>query len=50
MKEVINKAKKIMYNKIVVGHTIWKDLEVCGLKEWKGWKFLIDISEFQGFK
>ena len=31
-KEVIDKAKKIMYNKIVVGHTIWKDLEVCGLK------------------
>jgi RNA exonuclease 4 len=39
-----------MYNKIVVGHTVWKDLEVCGLKEWKGWKALVDISEYADFK
>jgi len=25
-KDVIESAKKILYNKIIVGHTIWKDL------------------------
>jgi hypothetical protein len=39
-----------MYNKIVVGHTVMKDLEVCGLKNWKGWKALVDIAEFNDFK
>jgi RNA exonuclease 4 len=48
--EVLEKAKKIMYNKILVGHTVWKDLEVCGLQNWKGWKTLVDISEFKEFK
>lgn len=47
---VIEKAKKILYNKIVVGHTVNKDIEVCGLKEWKGWKALVDIAEFSDFK
>lgn len=34
-----------MLNKIVVGHTIFKDLEVCGLKNWSGFKKVIDIAE-----
>ena len=42
-KEVIEKVKKLVYNKILIGHTIWKDLEVSGLKDWKGYKALIDI-------
>ena len=33
-----------MYNKILIGHTIRKDLEVCKLTQWKGWKALIDIA------
>ena len=47
---VIAQAKKIMYNKIVVGHTVWKDLEVCGLSHWKGYKALIDINDYAEFK
>jgi hypothetical protein len=42
--------KKILYSKIIVGHTIWKDLEVCGLKTWKGWKAVVDINEYIGYK
>ena len=42
--------KSILYNKIVVGHTVWKDLEVCGLKNWKGMKAVIDISEFTPYQ
>jgi RNA exonuclease 4 len=49
-KTVIENVKSILYNKIVVGHTVWKDLEVCGLKEWKGWKAVVDICEFPSFK
>ena len=50
LKTVLDKAKKIMYSKLVVGHTIRKDIEVCGLKDWKGWKALIDINDYQEFK
>jgi len=41
---VVEKAKKVMYNKIVIGHTIAKDFEVCGLQHWKGYKALININ------
>jgi|688.fasta_scaffold327896_1 hypothetical protein len=34
-----------MLNKIVIGHTIDKDLEVCGLKKWTGFKKIIDIAD-----
>jgi RNA exonuclease 4 len=50
MKTVVDQAKKIMYNKIVIGHTVDKDFEVCGLKHWKGYKALININEFAGFQ
>ena len=43
LKTTLDKVKKILYNKILVGHTVWKDLEVCGLSQWKGWKALVDI-------
>ena len=32
LKEVLERIKKVLYSRIIVGHTIWKDLEVCGLK------------------
>lgn len=44
--KVLDQAKKLMYNKIIVGHTVWKDIEVCELKNWKGWKALVDIAEY----
>jgi len=50
MNVVIEKVKKILYNKIIIGHTIKKDLEVCGLKNWKGFKYIIDISEYESFQ
>lgn len=34
----------------MIGHTVWKDLEVCGLKGWKGMKAVIDISEFTPYQ
>ena len=46
----MTKAKKLIYNKILVGHTIRKDVEVCGLTNWKGWKALVDIAEFDKYK
>lgn len=39
--------KKLMLNKIIVGHTTLKDLEVCGLKNWNGFKSIIDIADAQ---
>jgi DNA polymerase III epsilon subunit-like protein len=42
---VVEQIKKKMLNKIVIGHTIAKDLEVCGLKNWSGFKKVIDIAE-----
>jgi RNA exonuclease 4 len=50
IKTVIDNAKSILYNKIVIGHTVWKDLEVCGLKNWKGMKAVVDISEFMPYQ
>ena len=47
---VIEKAKKFIYNKILVGHTINKDIGVCGLGQWKGWKALVDIAEYPPYK
>ena len=47
---ILAQIKKILYNKAVVGHTLWKDLEVCGLKDWKGAKATIDISEFKPYQ
>lgn len=34
-----------MLNKIVIGHTLFKDLQVCGLTNWKGFKGKVDIAE-----
>lgn len=48
--EVMKEIKKIINHKFVVGHTIAKDIEVCGLKDWKSWRGLIDIAEFELFK
>lgn len=47
---MIEKVKKTLYGHILVGHTIWKDIEVCGLKQWKGCKAIVDISEYEPFK
>ncbi len=38
-----------MLNKIIVGHTTEKDLEVCQLKNWTGFKKIIDIAEAQAY-
>lgn len=43
--EVIEEAKKHMVNKIIIGHTLYKDLGVCGLTNWKGFKGKIDIAD-----
>lgn len=43
--EVVAEIKKKLLHKILVGHTIEKDLEVCGLKGWKGMKDTIDVSD-----
>jgi len=50
MSQVIDKVKKCLINKTIIGHTIWKDMEVCGLKNWKGYKYLVDIAEYNDFK
>jgi RNA exonuclease 4 len=50
MKTVVDQAKKVMYNKIVIGHTVDKDFEVYGLKHWKGYKALRSINEFPAFQ
>lgn len=34
-------------NKIIIGHTVNKDLSVCSLKDWTGFKQIIDISDAQ---
>lgn len=34
-----------MLNKIIIGHTVDKDLSVCGLKDWTGFKKIIDIAD-----
>lgn len=34
-----------MMNKIIIGHTVDKDLTVCGMKDWKGFKQVIDIAD-----
>ena len=39
--------KKKLLNKICIGHTIEKDLAVCGLKNWNGLKAVIDIADFK---
>ena len=42
----VAKVKKILLGKMVVGHTIDKDLEVTKLTDWKGISQKINIAEF----
>lgn len=37
-------------NKMLVGHTLHKDLEVTKLTNWKGISQKIDIAEFSSYK
>lgn len=46
---VIPEIKRKMLNKIVIGHTVDKDLSVCGLKEWTGFKKVIDIADAHAY-
>jgi hypothetical protein len=40
----VDKVKKILMGKILVGHTLHKDLEVCKLTGWKGVMQKVDVS------
>lgn len=39
-----------MINKILIGHTIHKDLQVMGLDKWTGISNKIDVAEFSMYK
>ena len=47
--EAMKEVKKKLLNKICIGHTIKKDLEVCGLKDWNGLKSIIDIADYKTY-
>jgi RNA exonuclease 4 len=47
--QVIQEIKKRMLNKVVVGHTTAKDLEICHLKGWKGIRKAIDIADCSAY-
>lgn len=44
------KIKKMMMGKILVGHTIHKDLQVMKMTDWKGVSQKVDIAEFSLYK
>ncbi len=44
------KVKKLLMGKILVGHTLHKDLEVCKLTDWKGVQQKVDISDFAEYR
>lgn len=43
-------VEKILVRKCVVGHTLWKDLEVMGMSKWSGFKTVIDISKYSQYQ
>lgn len=42
--------EKILIRKNVVGHTLWKDLEVMGMSKWNGFASLIDINKYSQYQ
>ena len=44
------KVKKILMGKIIVGHTLDKDLEVTKLSNWKGISQKINIADFSEYR
>lgn len=46
----VDKVKKILMGKILVGHTLHKDLEVTKLDKWKGISRKVDIAEFSEYR
>ena len=49
LESIMERIKKILLAKWVVGHTVKKDIEVCKLSSWKGFKGVIDISQSSAF-
>jgi hypothetical protein len=48
--QVKYEVEKILIRKVVVGHTLWKDLEVMDMSKWTGFKGLIDISKYSQYQ
>lgn len=48
--QVKYQVEKVLVRKCVVGHTLWKDLEVMGMSNWSGFKGLIDISKYSQYQ
>lgn len=47
--EAMIQIKKVLLNKILIGHTIGKDLGVLGLEGWRGLKGKIDIADSRAY-
>jgi RNA exonuclease 4 len=47
---VLRDVHKVLYNRVLVGHTLYKDLEVMRMTGWKGIKSMVDVSRYSQYK